>query len=198
MSEKALTLSLARLPRALGSTLHEDITWIAPDDLGTPSMSVEPGTPLDVSVDLTSVEDGVLVQVATSVDLVGECVRCLRDLDEDRSVRIDELYLFPQVIEAQRAEGDEEAEDLLAVGETTLDLEPALRDALVPTLPFQPLCRPDCPGLCADCGKRLEDLPADHHHEVLDPRWSALAGLLETETGQEGEQDAPTSGEEQA
>ena len=34
--------------------------------------------------------------------------------------------------------------------------------------------------------------------EVLDPRWSALAGLLETETGQEGEQDAPTSGEEQA
>ena len=32
---------------------------------------------------------------------------------------------------------------------------------------------------------RLEDLPADHHHEVLDPRWSALASLLETETGQE-------------
>ncbi len=198
MSDKALTLSLARLPRALGSTLRENIVWVAPDDLGTPSMSVTPGTPIELLVDLTSVEDGVLVQVATSVDLVGECVRCLRDLDEDRSVRIDELYLFPQVIEAQRAEGDEEAEDLLAVGETTLDLEPALRDALVPTLPFQPLCRPDCPGLCADCGKRLEDLPADHHHEVLDPRWSALAGLLETETGQEGEQDAATSGEEQA
>ena len=86
MSEKALTLSLARLPRALGSTLHEDITWIAPDDLGTPSMSVEPGTPLDVSVDLTSVEDGVLVQVATSVDLVGECVRCLDEVREHHDV----------------------------------------------------------------------------------------------------------------
>ena len=35
----------------------------------------------------------------------------------------------------------------------------------MPTLPFQPLCRPDCPGLCLDCGKWLEDLPADHHHE---------------------------------
>ena len=140
---------------------------------------------------------GLVVDIV-DLHVHGECVRCLRDLDEDRSVRIDELYLFPQVIEAQRAEGDEEAEDLLAVGETTLDLEPALRDALVPTLPFQPLCRPDCPGLCPDCGKRLEDLPADHHHEVLDPRWSALAGLLETETGQEAEQDAATSGEEQA
>lgn len=64
MSDKTLTLSLARLPRALGSTLHEDIVWRAPDDLGTPSMAVAPGTPLDVSVDLTSVEDGVLVQVA--------------------------------------------------------------------------------------------------------------------------------------
>ena len=39
------------------------MTWV-------PSMADAPGTPLDVSVDLTSVEDGVPVQVATSVDLV--------------------------------------------------------------------------------------------------------------------------------
>ena len=44
---------------------------------------LEPGTPLDVSVDLTSVEDGVLVQVATSVDLVGECVRCLESIEAE-------------------------------------------------------------------------------------------------------------------
>ena len=36
MSDKALTLSLARLPRALGSTLREDIVWVAPDDPGNP------------------------------------------------------------------------------------------------------------------------------------------------------------------
>lgn len=53
MNDKTLTLSLARLPRALGSTLHEDIVWSTPDDLGTPSMAVAPGTPLDVSVDLS-------------------------------------------------------------------------------------------------------------------------------------------------
>ena len=43
MNDKTLTLSLARLPRALGSALHEDIVWSAPDDLGTPSMAVAPG-----------------------------------------------------------------------------------------------------------------------------------------------------------
>ena len=70
MTDNSLTLSLARLPRALGSTLHQDLVWVTPDDLGTPSMSAVPGVPLDVSVDFTSVEDGVLVQLTTSVDLV--------------------------------------------------------------------------------------------------------------------------------
>ena len=110
------------------------------------------GSGLALDVTLTSVDDGVLAHADADLHVHGECVRCLRDLDEDRSVRIDELYLFPEVIEAQRAEGDEEVEDLLAVGETTLDLEPALRDALVPTLPFQPLCRPDCPGCAPTAG----------------------------------------------
>ena len=74
-------------------------------------------------------------------------------------------------------------EDLLLVGETDLDLEPALRDALVPALPFQPLCRQDCAGLCPQCGERLDDLPPDHHHDQLDPRWSALAALLPEQSG---------------
>ena len=58
-----------------------------------------------------------------------------------------------------------------------VDLEPLLRDAVVLALPFQPLCRPDCPGLCAECGARLSDDP-DHRHEApVDPRWAALAEL---------------------
>jgi uncharacterized protein len=56
------------------------------------------------------------------------------------------------------------------------DLEPVLRDAVVPSLPFQPVCREDCPGLCSECGAHLADDP-DHHHEVIDPRWSALQAL---------------------
>mgnify|MGYP000391295386 FL=1 len=91
----------------------------------------------------------------------------------------DELYLLPEAAAAQLQEGDEEAADLFLVGETDLDLEPALRDALILGLPQRPLCRPDCPGLCPGCGERLEDLPEGHAHEVVDPRWSALAGLFD-------------------
>jgi uncharacterized protein len=53
---------------------------------------------------------------------------------------------------------------------------------VVPALPFQPVCRDDCPGLCSECGARLADDP-DHHHDVVDPRWSALQGLALDEGG---------------
>jgi uncharacterized protein len=44
-------------------------------------------------------------------------------------------------------------------------------------LPFQPLCRDDCPGLCIECGARLADDPGHRHEEPVDPRWAALQGL---------------------
>jgi uncharacterized protein len=56
-------------------------------------------------------------------------------------------------------------------------VEPVVRDAVILGLPWTPLCRPDCAGLCPDCGQRLDDLPADHTHEQLDPRWAALAAF---------------------
>jgi uncharacterized protein len=51
-----------------------------------------------------------------------------------------------------------------------------LLDTVVPALPFQPVCREDCPGLCSECGAHLADDP-DHQHDVIDPRWSALSAL---------------------
>jgi uncharacterized protein len=51
-----------------------------------------------------------------------------------------------------------------------------LYDTLVPALPFQPLCRNDCPGLCSECGARLAD-DRSHTHETADPRWAELAAL---------------------
>ena len=51
---------------------------------------------------------------------------------------------------------------------------------------MRPLCRPDCAGLCSQCGERLDDLPADHHHESIDPRWAALSGLLPDTHGEQG------------
>ena len=93
------------------------------------------------------------------------------------------MFFLPEVAAKLTADSEaEDADELLTISdEDSVDLEPVLRDALVLKLPFQPLCSDDCPGLCQECGQRLADLPADHHHEILDPRWSALRSLLEEE-----------------
>ena len=60
-----------------------------------------------------------------------------------------------------------------------LDVDRWAHDATLLALPNQILCRPDCAGLCPDCGESLNDTdPADHEHEKpTDPRWAALDDL---------------------
>lgn len=197
-----LVVDIIDLPQQAGSIKNIHLETPAPADLGAEMIGAREGSPLVVDAELTSLDNGVLVRGRADVHLTGQCVRCLRDLEEDTAVSFDELYFTPEAASAQAAEGDEEADELFILGESTLDLEPALRDALVLALPFQPLCREDCAGLCPQCGERLDDLPADHHHEQLDPRWSALASLLdggtdaETAVGIDAEATGSADGEE--
>ena len=73
-----------------------------------------------------------------------------------------------------------------------VDLEPLLRDAVVLALPFQPLCRDDCPGLCTECGARLADDPDHQHEDAIDPRWAALQGLTDKTEEATGRHTGPT------
>ncbi|MFZ4485433.1 MAG: YceD family protein, partial [Candidatus Nanopelagicales bacterium] len=73
--------------------------------------------------------------------------------------------------------GDDE-DPLPGIRDDLIDLEPTLRDAVVLGLPLSPVCREECAGLCSECGVRLDSAPG-HAHELTDPRWAALAGLVE-------------------
>ncbi len=142
----------------------------APEGLGLELIKVPTGSDIDLDLRLESVMEGVLVSGTATVDLVGECGRCLEPVSETLTVDLQELYAYDESEveegEASRMEGDH------------LDLEPQLRDQVVLALPITPLCRKDCRGLCAECGERWETLPTDHTHEAADPRWAGLQGLL--------------------
>jgi len=168
------THELARQPGAM-RTAERDIP--APEDFGTAVMWVVPDSAMRLDLRLEPAMEGVLVSGDAAVQLQGECVRCLRDISETRTVPVSEMFFYPGAREAALAEGDEEAEDMQELEGDLLDLEPVLRDAVVTALPFQPLCSETCRGLCPGCGERLDDLPADHEHVDVDPRWAALAGL---------------------
>ena len=90
-------------------------------------------------------------------------------------VDVCELFAYPDSVTDETTEEDE----IYRVESDLIDFEPVVRDAVVLGLPWTPLCRPDCAGLCPTCGQRLDDLPAGHTHEQLDPRWAALARFAE-------------------
>lgn len=55
-----------------------------------------------------------------------------------------------------------------------IDLEPAIRDAIILNMEVNPLCSEDCPGIEAKQGENWSYLPADQAQIPADPRWSAL------------------------
>ena len=144
----------------------------APADLGTEVIGVPEGSDLDLDLRVEAVMEGVLVTGTVRARAAGECVRCLDAVEQDVVAELQELYVYP----GRAPEGDDEDDDLRELQDELIDLEPAVRDALVPALPFQPVCSADCPGLCSECGARLADDPG-HAHDRSDPRWAALAGL---------------------
>jgi len=143
----------------------------APSGLGTEVIGIPEGTDLELDLRLEAVMEGVLVSGTVSGVAVGECIRCLEEVRLELEAPIAELFSYPENRVAE--DKDEEVREL--VGDL-INLEPALRDAVVPALPFQPVCREDCPGLCSECGALLADDPG-HHHESVDPRWADLSAL---------------------
>jgi uncharacterized protein len=149
----------------------------APVDLGVEMISVPAGADLKLDLSLQAVSEGVFVSGSVSGPVIGECGRCLREINDTVDVTVQELYAYEDSTTDETTDEDE-------VGRMQgdlIDLEPAVRDAVVLKLPITPLCRPDCPGLCPDCGVHYDELPADHSHELGDPRWAALRNLSKSE-----------------
>ena len=160
------TRELGRRPGSMRSVVR---TVPAPEGLGVVDLiGVPVGGALELDLRLESVMEGVLVTGVVTAPVTGECGRCLEPVRDVLRVRLQELFAY---------QGEDGDEDLAVMHGDLLDLEPALRDAVVLALPLTPLCDEDCAGLCPDCGERLDDLPPDHLHAVSDPRWSALRGL---------------------
>lgn len=141
---------------------------------GNAVIGVKPGTTVRIDARLESLHDGVLVSGDVQTVAEGECVRCLVEVILPVEVEFQELFAYSL----------DEAFDY-TVQEDHVDLEPVVRDAVVLSLPFQPVCQEDCLGLCSQCGVRLLDNPGHEHEAPVDPRWAALAGLSEATESEE-------------
>ncbi len=119
--------------------------------------------------EVTRANTGTVFSLAFTARLHGPCYRCLGDAVLDVPIHAREY-------QANTPEGDDELTTPYLENDN-LDLTAMARDAVALSLPERILCQPDCAGICADCGKNLNEEP--HVHEVADadPRWAALEAL---------------------
>jgi uncharacterized protein len=149
----------------------------SPSRIGLDLIAIEQGAPLDLDLRLESVSEGVLVTGTVSGPTRGECSRCLGPVRGDVDITLTELFAYPDSLTESTTEDDEVGH----VVDHSVDLEQPIVDAVGLALPFVPLCTEDCPGLCPVCGVALASADPGHHHDVIDPRWSKLAGMLPPE-----------------
>ncbi len=189
------TRELVRRPGTM-RTVNRSIEMVAA--MGTEVIAIAPGTVADVEVRMESVVEGVLATAQVSATATGLCVRCLDEVSSDVDVNVQELFAYSDRAAHHLSVGDnDDKEERHELDEDLMDLEPVVRDAVVTTLPYQPLCRRDCPGLCAECGAHLADDP-DHQHDLIDPRWAALASLTETSSTETSTDTSITDNEKRA
>ncbi len=137
------------------------------EGLGTDVAGV-PGE-IDADVRLESVIQGILVSGRLTGVFSLRCARCLDGFERPFALDVSELLVVGPLSDPDWYELGPEGE---------IDLGPMIVDAIGVELPFAPLCRLDCLGLCETCGgnRNLSQCPG---HEQLDPRWAGLEVLLE-------------------
>jgi uncharacterized protein len=197
----ALVFDTRLLGRQAGSALTQARTVPAPDDLRLELVSVPVGADVALEVRFEAVSEGVLATGHATAPLAGECARCLAPLTSSVTASFQELYLYADGRHDKHDKHDkhdrhgkhdrydeheEQDDEERHLDGDLLDLEPAFRDAVVLALPMSPLCREDCPGLCAECGVPLADAGPGHRHgPAADPRWAALKHFDDQATNQQ-------------
>ncbi|NIS79933.1 MAG: hypothetical protein GTO14_06950 [Anaerolineales bacterium] len=157
----------------VGFLLHKSVGYSRNFDFDVDNVQVD--SDLDVSalqgsINITRTSQGLYARGRMQAMRGLDCVRCLATYSQPLSVDVDDLFIYPP----------SDAEDpQLAIPETgILDLKPVLREYLLLDVPIQPLCRPDCKGLCAICGENLNDTDCQHPEADIDPRMEVLKTLL--------------------
>lgn len=151
----------------------------APTGFGLDTIAVSAGDPIALDLRLESVMEGVLVSGTVSCDVVGECARCLGEVTDHVEVELTELYAYPDSVTDESADADE----VSRVVDEKIDLEPAVRDAVLLELPGAPLCREDCPGPESPDPEAWAFVPAGTARATIDPRWAGLAEKFDLQPG---------------
>ena len=130
----------------------------------------EVDTPVTGDLDVEGTSDGIVVSGKLSGGAEFTCARCLKSYEAGFEVVVSEVF-------AEEPGDDEYGMDDPA----SVDLEPLVRDAVLLAMPFSPLCRTDCKGLCPSCGADRNLGECRCPETEIDPRWAPFGTANEND-----------------
>jgi uncharacterized protein len=158
----------------VGFIIHETVGYSRDFPIELPLVRIPPDLEL---IDLVGVlrvtrtAQGLLVQGKLAASSLAECGRCLEGFSQPLRIDFTELYAF---------NANSATDSSLFVPDTgKIDLAPVVREEMLLAFPINPLCRPDCKGLCAVCGENQNRITCNHTEDVVDNRLETLKALLE-------------------
>jgi uncharacterized protein len=151
------------------------------EELGLTEADATLRGPLSVSLDLTRADEMIAVTGVLEGTVVRQCVRCLKEYDDPLAFSVHAAFARegkeaksgvrpPKISEPRKGrpastkaeiqtEEENEGDDRYFYHGDQVELAPMLREHIILAAPMQPLCREDCAGLCARCGKDLNEGP---------------------------------------
>lgn len=164
----------------VGQYLRQPVGTVARFEIVEPTLPVGEEVLHDATglATLLRTNRGLLVTLEVRANLREKCARCLKEISCPVEIRLEEEYIpVADPVTGERIDLDEESEDIFRIGrDFVLDLHEGLRQYTLMSEPVKPLCRPDCAGLCPNCGADLNAGPC-RCTTAVDERWQKLAGL---------------------
>jgi uncharacterized protein len=174
------------LPHRAGEMREYQLDLKLLEPVGVELLSVKSGEIIEVDLRIQSVDEGVLATGRVIATATGECTRCLAPITWPIDENFTELYYYEMTggrsnsKRSTRSKSDKEEDldldedDLQFMVGDDIDLEPAIRDAVILNLEVNPLCQEDCPGLAENHGENWAYLSADQNQTPIDDRWASL------------------------
>ena len=157
----------------VGFLLHQDVGYSRKFEFNENRVQI--ADDLDVcdlfgDLNFTRTSQGLYAQGKLTAQAPLECVRCLNGFDQQLMIEVNDLFTYPP---------GKEIDPMLTIPQTgILDLTELVREYLLLDIPIQPVCGTECVGLCAICGKPMQDGKCEHPEEEIDPRMAVLQSLL--------------------
>jgi uncharacterized protein len=164
----------ALLKSPAGATRQVEID--EPDPRFASEMDISP--PVTGQAYLMRIPEGIVARADLEATVRQECSRCLEPFMQPISTHFEEMYR-PSVSVSTGAPLPAGEDEALQIDEHhVLDLTETARQYLLTAIPVKPVCRPDCQGLCPNCGANLNTEECRCSDEPVSGPFAALANLL--------------------